>query len=73
MNVLSRRLLIGALTLILLNTSCNLPAFTPTPTGTTIPTLEIASPTALPTDASITNTPTTLIPVTGLEEVTLQC
>ena len=73
MTVLSRRLLIGALTMILLNTSCNLPAKTPTPTGTTIPTGETAHPTILPTDTSIADTPTASIPVTGLEEVSLQC
>jgi hypothetical protein len=72
MNVLSRGLTIGALILILLSSACNLPAQTPTPVGTILPTGQ-GEITASPTETDLAETPTALIPVTGAGEVSLQC
>jgi hypothetical protein len=69
MNLYSRGLMIGALTLILLTSACNLPA--QTPVGTMLPT-QVAM-TVSPTVAVSTETPITLIPVTGAGDVSLQC
>jgi hypothetical protein len=69
MNLYSRGLMIGALTLILLTSACNLPA--QTPVGTMLPTQVVI--TVSPTVAVSTETPITLIPVTGAGDVSLQC
>lgn len=63
MNLFSRKLLIGVMTLILLNSACNLPAQTPiTPQATIIPVV------------SSTPTPISLVPVSGMDNVaSLQC
>jgi hypothetical protein len=68
MHIFSRRFLIGALTLLVLTSSCNLPAQNPPSSiGTILPTEQVIStiPPAM--------TATALIPVTGLDVVTLQC
>lgn len=72
MKVTPRRMLIGAFMLILISTSCNLPAQTPTPVGTILPTGIVPS-TDVPISTVSNETPTTLIPVTGMEEVSIQC
>jgi hypothetical protein len=64
--------LIGALTLIVLTSACNLPAqSSPTAVGTILPTQGGITPS--PAVAASTQTPITLIPVTGNQEVSLQC
>jgi hypothetical protein len=72
MKLLSRGLKISALMLILLTSACNLPAQSPIPVGTILPTggTETVTP---PPQVANTDTPITLIPVTGAEEVALQC
>lgn len=73
MNRFSRGLLIGALILIVLNSSCNFPVATPPPVGTILP-AESAATSSIPT--SILNIPeaTVGIPVTGPNNVVaLQC
>jgi hypothetical protein len=72
MNVLSRGLTIGALLLILLSSACNLPTGTPEAVGTILPTGTVTT-TAVPTLPASTETPITMIPVTGAEDVSLQC
>lgn len=73
MKVFSRRLLISALILIVLPSACNLPTGTPvTPLGTILPEGQ-ATFTPLPTVTIVNETPTALIPVTGMNLVTLQC
>ncbi len=68
-----RRLWIGALLLLVLSSSCNLPAQTPpAPQGTILPPGPIATDTLLPTTMNEV-TPTVSIPVTGMEAVSLQC
>lgn len=62
MNLFSRKLLIGVLALILLNSSCNLPAQTP-------PALQQTVTAGVPG----TSTPIALIPVTGNMFASLQC
>ena len=73
MKILSRIVRIGALLLIVLSSSCNLPAQTPAaPQGTILP----ASPAATETLSSAIVTDvaaTAIIPVTGMESVSLQC
>jgi hypothetical protein len=62
MKRLLRKLWIGVVALIVLNSACNLPAYTPTP--------QAAIPTLLP----VTPTQTSLIPVTGMDNAaSLQC
>ena len=74
MYVFSRRLLLGALTLLLLTTACNFPAATPAPMGTILPTGQVtSSPLPAATATLGMETPTALIPVTGMGDVTLQC
>jgi hypothetical protein len=73
MSVFPRRLVIGALTLLLLNSACNLPGTSsPEPIGTILPN-EQATSTTLPTAALSNETPTALIPITGMDTVSLQC
>jgi hypothetical protein len=72
MKLLWRGLGVGALILIALSTACNLPAQSPTAVGTILPTGQVPT-TAAPTLPLSTETPTTLIPVTGAGEVALQC
>lgn len=72
MNIFSRRLSIGALLLLLLNSACNLPVQTPVPAGTILPTGQ-GSATVPPTNTPSNETPTAVIPVTGTDEVSLQC
>lgn len=70
MNMFSRRLLFGALFFILLLAGCNLPAATPAPVGT------VLSPGQVTSSPAFTNTaaaPTVLIPITGVDVVSLQC
>src|SRR5215216_132969 len=69
-NAFSRRLIIGTLLVILLNSACNLPAqASPPPVGTILPTVS-----TLPTSTLSNATPTTSIPITGMDNVvTLQC
>lgn len=62
MKLFSRKLLIGVFALILLNSSCNLPAQTP-------PALQQTAPAVGPG----TQTPIALIPVTGNDFASLQC
>jgi len=71
MNHLSRGLMTGMLTLIVLTSACNLPAQTQTPVGTILPTL--GTVTASPTLTASTESPITLIPVTGAGDVSMQC
>jgi hypothetical protein len=71
-NSLSRGLAIGALLLLLFTSACNLPAQSPTPVGTILPTRQ-GTTTVSPTVPASTEIPTTLIPVTGAQEVLLQC
>jgi hypothetical protein len=71
MNILSRGLKIGALLLLLFSSACNLPAQTPTAVGTILPTQGVTA--VSPTAPLSTDTPTTLIPITGAEDVLLQC
>jgi hypothetical protein len=69
----SRRLWLGALLLIVLSSSCNLPAQTPPAAqGTILPPSPIATDTLLPTTIAEVAA-TVAIPVTGMESVTLQC
>jgi len=72
MNVLSRGLTICALALVLISSSCNFPVATPPPVGTVLATIQVTD-TTLPTGPASSETPTDLIPVTGGQEVTLQC
>ena len=73
MKFLSRRFWIGALSLILICSSCNLPAQTPAiPPVTTSPSEPSATP-ILPISTSTEMAPTALIPVTGSDAVSLQC
>jgi hypothetical protein len=72
MTVFPRGLAIGALALILLTSACNLPAQSPTPVGTILATGQVTS-TAVTSLPVSTASPTTLIPVTGAQEVSLQC
>ncbi len=67
-----RGLTLGALLLILVSSACNLPTGTPEAVGTILPTGQTAT-TAAPTLPADTASPTTLIPVTGAEDVSLQC
>jgi hypothetical protein len=68
-----RKILPGVLAWMLLTTGCNLPAQTPpTPEATTISNDQAAF-TPLPSETLSNISPTALIPVTGLDEVTLQC
>jgi hypothetical protein len=69
MNIVSRRLLFGALFFILLLGGCNLPAASPAPIGTVISTAQITNSPA-PTNSAA---PTVLIPITGVDVVSLQC
>jgi hypothetical protein len=71
-HLFSRSLLLGVLILLLLTTACNLPAQTPAPVGTVLPTGQAASG-ALPTVTVENIARTAVIPVTGADEVTLQC
>src|SRR5215216_5548162 len=68
-----RRLWIGALLLIVLSSSCNLPAQTPPALqGTVLPASPVLTEVMLPT--TVTDiAPTAIIPVTGVESVSLQC
>ena len=73
MKFCSRRLWIGALLLIVLSSSCNLPAQTPPALqGTVLPPSPVTTEVSLPTTV-IDVAPTAIIPVTGMESVTLQC
>ena len=72
MKFLSRRFWIGALSLIVLSSSCNFPAQTPTPQETVLPSEQSATPSS-PISTSTEMTPTALIPVTGSDAVSLQC
>jgi hypothetical protein len=72
MKLFSRGLAVGALLLILISTACNLPAQSPTPVGTILPTGGIPT-TAVSEEPVSIETPTTLIPVTGSQDVSLQC
>ncbi len=68
----SRSVLIGAWMLLLL-TSCNFPATTPgVPAGTILPTQQ-GTTAVSPTNTSINGTPTSSIPITGADLVSLQC
>jgi hypothetical protein len=72
MKIFSRGLTIGALAFLLFSSACNLPAQTPTAVGTILPTQ--GTPTVVsPTTPANTETPITVIPVTGVEDVSLQC
>jgi hypothetical protein len=71
MKVLLRGYTIGALAFLLFCSACNLPAQTPTAAGTILPTGTAVS--LSPTVMVSTETLTTLIPVTGSEDVSLQC
>ena len=75
MTVFSRGRLTGALILILLSSACNLPAQTPPATvmvETGLPAEQVTS-TVLPAGTPGMQTSTAIIPVTGMEEVSLQC
>ena len=73
MTVFSRVGWIGALVLILLSSACNLPAQTPTATVVSILPTDQATSTLLPASTEGLETSTAAIPVTGMEEVSLQC
>ncbi len=62
----------GAFTLLLFASACNLPAQSPTAVGTILPTGQTPT-TIAPTLPVSTETPMTLIPVTGSQDVLLQC
>ena len=73
MKFLPRRLWIGALLLIVLSSSFNLPAQTPpVPQGTILPASPVVTEMLSPTTSTdVAATP--LIPVTGMESVSVQC
>ena len=72
MRLFPRGLTTGVFLLILLTSACNLPAQSPTPVGTILPTGQTPA-TSAPTLPVSTETPMTLIPVTGSQDVLLQC
>lgn len=72
MNVFSRGLLLGAFLLLLILSACNFPTQTPSPAGTMLPEGETTA-TTLPTSMLSSPSPTVIIPVTGVDEVILQC
>ena len=72
MKFFPRGLTIGVLLLILFTSACNLPAQSPTAVGTILPTGQTPT-TIAPTLPVSTETPMTFIPVTGSQEVILQC
>ena len=72
MKLFPRGLTIGVLLFILFTSACNLPAQSPTAVGTILPTGQTPT-TVAPTLPPSTETPMTLIPVTGSQEVLLQC
>lgn len=76
MKMISRPLLIGVLLLILLSSSCNLPAQTTAPMGTILPNGLTQSALPTPTEVMLngTSTPLTpIIPITGENVVEMQC
>jgi hypothetical protein len=72
MIVFSRGLTVCALALLLLSAACNFPVATPPTVETLLPTGQVTDTAAAPVALS-SETPTTLIPVTGAQEVALQC
>jgi len=73
MKLFPRRFWIGALLLIVISSSCNLPAQTPgTPQATGLPSEQSPTP-ILPASVVPEVIPTVLIPVTGSDAVSLQC
>ncbi len=73
MKFFPRGLTIGVLLLVLFTSGCNLPAAqSPTAVGTILPTGQTPT-TIAPTLPVSTETPMTIIPVTGSQEVLLQC
>ena len=73
MKRMSRLILIGAITLLVLSSACNVPALPASVPSATLPVAGQATSTPLSIDIVNTDTPAPVIPITGMDVVSLQC